>query len=330
MAVSRLVEKTMFDALLRRALNDSAPQGEGGKLSIVIFHRVHGRPDPLFPNDPDRNRFDKICRWLKCWFNVLPLDEAVSALRELRLPARALSITFDDGYADNHNHALPVLQALGLSATFFIATGFIGGGRMWNDTAVESIRRCTLSELDLRDLDLVSVDKLDLSDIVARRKSLARLLDATKYLPPRQRDDVVAMVSKRAAVHLPDDLMMSREQLQAMAKSGMVLGAHTVNHPILAKIDDGTARTEILVSRCQLQEWLQRDVTLFAYPNGRPELDYLPRDVALAQELGFQAAVSTSPGANDASTSLFELRRFTPWDRSRWGWGVRLAINLNR
>lgn len=318
----------MFDPLLRGALATLAPAGAGAKLSIAIFHRVHARPDPLFPDEPDRQRFDEVCRWLKAWFQVLPLDEAVRALREGRLPSRALCITFDDGYADNHDHALPVLQAHGLSATFFIATGFIDGGRMWNDTVVESVRRCTKATLDVGDLGLEGVSRLDLGTTEARRGALAQLLDAAKYLPQARRDEVVAAVAQRAGVDLPRDLMMSTAQVQAMARGGMVIGAHTVTHPILASLDDASARAELSSSREQLREWLQREVPLFAYPNGKPGRDYLPRDVALVKDLGFEAAVSTSPGANDASAPMFELRRFTPWDRARWRYGTRLAMNL--
>ncbi len=318
----------MLDFFLRNAVARLAPAGAGGKLSIAIFHRVHAQPDPLFPDEPDRQRFDEICRWLKSWFRVLPLDEAVHALRAGRLPARALSITFDDGYADNHDHALPVLQAHGLSATFFIATGFIDGGRMWNDTVVETVRRCTQQRMQLGDLGLEGLDALDLSSLPARRESLARLLNAAKYLPPARRDEVVAKVAQRGGAELPNDLMMSKTQVQAMAKGGMVLGAHTVNHPILAGLDAASASAEIAGSRERLREWLQREVPLFAYPNGKPGRDYLPRDVELVKSLGFEAAVSTSPGANGAGASMFELRRFTPWDQARWRYGARLALNL--
>jgi peptidoglycan/xylan/chitin deacetylase (PgdA/CDA1 family) len=321
----------MFDPLLRTALTTLSPPGPNGRLSIVIFHRVHGQRDLLFPDEPTRQRFDEICRWLKSWFQVLPLDEAVSALREGRLPARALCITFDDGYADNHDHALPVLRAHGLSGTFFIATGFIDGGRMWNDTVVETVRCCPHQQLEVGGLDLPELEAqpvLHLGTIEARREATHRILNAVKYLLPTRRNELVTALTRRAGVNLPNNLMMTRAQVQALAAGGMVVGAHTVNHPILANLAEDEARQELVSSRAQLQQWLQRDVTVFAYPNGKPGRDYLPRDVALAQRLGFEAAVSTHPGSNGACAPMFELRRFTPWDRQRWRWATRLALNL--
>jgi peptidoglycan/xylan/chitin deacetylase (PgdA/CDA1 family) len=84
-----------------------SPGGPRARLSVLIFHRVLPRPDPLFPGEPDAARFDWQLRLLKRWFDILPLPDAVHALREGRLPARALAITFDDGYADNCTVALP-------------------------------------------------------------------------------------------------------------------------------------------------------------------------------------------------------------------------------
>ncbi|MDP1007558.1 polysaccharide deacetylase family protein, partial [Klebsiella pneumoniae] len=85
--------------------------------------------DPLFPDEIDAARFDAILGWLRSWFNVLPLDEAAQRLKDGSLPARAAALSFDDGYADNHDIALPLLQKHGLPCSFFIATGFLDGGR---------------------------------------------------------------------------------------------------------------------------------------------------------------------------------------------------------
>ncbi len=316
------------DVALRSALHALSSSGPHGRLSIAIFHRVLAEPDPIFPDELDRAGFDRVCAWLAAWFEVLPLDEAVRRLVRGELPPRALAITFDDGYADNHDVALPVLRAHGLPATFFIATGYLDGGRMWNDTVVESVRRCAAGELDLRGLELPLPDAFRLDSAAARRAAIDALLLATKYLPPAERLAAVGRIAERAGAALPSTLMMSSAQVRAMADAGMQIGAHTVSHPILARLDDGQALDEMVRSKARLEELLARPVTLFAYPNGRPGRDYLPRDVALAQQAGFVAAVSTSPGAARRGDDPFQLPRFTPWDRTRLAFGARMARNL--
>src|ERR671921_486725 len=113
--------------LLRSALRVVSPAGCRARLSILIFHRVAAEPDPLFPHEMHARRFDETCGWLEDWFNVVALDEGARRLRAGTLPDRALAITFDDGYGDNHDVALPILRNRRFPATFFVATGYVDG-----------------------------------------------------------------------------------------------------------------------------------------------------------------------------------------------------------
>jgi peptidoglycan/xylan/chitin deacetylase (PgdA/CDA1 family) len=109
----------------------------------------------------------------------------------------------------------------------------------------------------------------------------------------------------------------------------MQIGAHTVSHPILAKLDARHAADEIGRSRDVLQTLLGERVSLFAYPNGKPGTDYLPAvHPAIVRELGFDAAVSTRWAAARRTDDVFQIPRFTPWDRDRLKFGARLARNL--
>jgi peptidoglycan/xylan/chitin deacetylase (PgdA/CDA1 family) len=317
------------DRAMQVALSQISPAGAKAKLSVVIFHRVLEAVDPLFPEDVDVRQFSEICSWLVRWFRVLPLDEAVSRLQQGALPARSLAITFDDGYADNHDLAMPILRAHGLTATFFIATGFLDGGRMWNDTVVEAVRRCRLPCLELADLGLPGIEDCMLDSHSDRRRAIDSLLAATKYLPLDTRQAMVDQIAERADVVLPNDLMMTSVQVKAMSDAGMQIGAHTASHPILARLDDAQALAEMTRSKGILEELLGKPVPLFAYPNGKPGKDFLARDAALAQRAGFSAAVSTAPGAaRHGDGQMFRLPRFTPWDRTRWQFGLRLMRNL--
>lgn len=313
--------------LMRRLLSARSPAGGRGRLSILIFHRVLAEPDPLFPDEPDAARFDSVCAWLGQWLNVLPLAEAVTRLKDRSLPARAACITFDDGYADNCTQALPILERHSLPATFFIATGFLDGGRMWNDTLIESIRSARTGSLDLGALGLGALPLRSLED---RRAALARIIPALKHLEPDAREAAVARVAELCAAELPDDLMLTSAQLGELHAAGMGIGAHTVTHPILARCDEATARREIVTGRAELEALIGERVGLFAYPNGKPGTDYLPVHAAMIEELGFDAAVSTAPGASAPGDDIYQLRRFTPWDRPRWKFGLRLALNLGR
>lgn len=307
-----------------------SPSGAKARLTTLIFHRVLAEPDPLFPGEVHERQFDEICAWLASWFKVLPLAEAVERLARGALPSRALAITFDDGYADNHDRALPILRKYGLSASFYVSTGFLDGGRMWNDSIIESLRRCRASELDLAGTPAAPLGRLALGDLTARREGIRQCLARIKYLEPAQRLEWVAAITEQAGATLPDDLMMSSAQVRALRDAGMQIGAHTVSHPILAGMSRSEAQREIADSRDVLEALLGERVSHFAYPNGKPGEDYTPESVELVKELGFDFAVSTTWGAATLSSDRFQIPRFTPWDRTRMRFGLRMGWNLWR
>lgn len=316
--------------MLRNVLSWMSPAGVRGRLTVLIFHRVLPQIDPLLPDEIDAAHFDRLCAWTADWFNVLPLDEAVQHLRDGRLPARALSITFDDGYEDNHSVALPILQSHGLTATFFVTTGYLDGGRMWNDSIIESVRRAPGDVLDLAACGDGSFACHPLRSTLQRRQAIQAVISKAKYLEASAREVFCEQLRRQAAVSLPNDLMMSSDQVRGLRRAGMQIGAHTVRHPILAKLPDERAVEEIAEGKRQLESILGERVGLFAYPNGRPGQDYAPVHVQQVKSCGFDAAVSTAWGAAEAGSDLFQLPRFTPWDRNQWRFGARLAGNLRR
>ena len=296
----------------------------------MIFHRVRPVADLLCPNEVDAARFDRMCNWLARWFVVLPLDEAVQRLKAGTLPARALSITFDDGYADNAEVAAPILRRHGLCASFFIATGYLDGGRMWNDTLIEAVRRTNVSAIDLGAVDGGASCLVPLSDVAQRRLAVPTLLMRFKYLDPEHRERMVQDVAARLKVRLPSDLMLRSDDVRTLHRQGMQIGAHTVSHPILSTLDERQARAEIHGSRQTLADITGEPVGLFAYPNGSPGKDYNADNVELVRSLGFDAAMTTAPGVCHAGSNQHELPRFSPWRSDKWRFGLQMAGNLKR
>ena len=124
--------------------------------------------------------------------------------------------------------------------------------------------------------------------------------------------------------------MMNDAGVRELHESGMGIGAHTVDHPILRLCNEGETIRQVSESREYLEALIGDDVRLFAYPNGKPGTDYRPEQARLVEKLGFKAAVSTASGASSKRDDLFQLRRFTPWDSSRHRFAARLALNLRR
>ena len=313
--------------MLRLPLSVLSPAGRRSRLSIMVFHRVLANPDPLGPDLPVAAEFEERMRWVKSWFNVMPLPEAADRLFKGTLPRRALSITFDDGYADNEELAAPILKSLGMTATFFVATGFLEGGCMWNDQIAESIRTY---DADAIDLTLEGLAAYSLADAGARLRAIETVLAEIKNVETDRRQAIADAVVKRTGAKALPRLMMNASQVRNLRALGMDVGAHTVTHPILTRLTADDALAEMRDSKKELERIIGDSVRLFAYPNGVPGQDYAAEHASMARESGFSAAVSTAWGAASMASDRFQLPRFTPWDRTRFRYGTRLLRNFGR
>jgi peptidoglycan/xylan/chitin deacetylase (PgdA/CDA1 family) len=306
-------------ALLRAA--EPAAQ----RLLVLIYHRVLPVVDPLAPREMTADVFRWQMELLRQHACPLAMPEALERLAGGRLPRRAVCVTFDDGYSDNERIALPILRESGIPATFFVATGFLDGGRMWNDTLVEAIRRLPSGRHDLGPIGAGVIEIDGSSSRVLATRTVIQLL---KHLEPVERLDRTQWLQQYCSSELPTNLMMTSAQVRSLHAAGMQVGAHTVSHPILRSLTPEAAADEVRKSRTCLESLTGARVRYFAYPNGRPGTDYDDAHVRLARECGFDAAFSTRRGACTAASDRWQLPRFTPWDRSPTRWIARLVMEL--
>ncbi len=217
----------------------------------------------------------------------------------------------------------PSLKNFNLPATFFIATGFLNGGRMWNDTVIESVRNLQQTQLDLSKIGL---GHFNVSDQEKKCQSATQIIQQIKHLDPEIRAEHAAFIATQSH-NLPDNLMMTSEQVVQLQENSMEIGGHTVTHPILAKLDDEAAWLEITGNKTFLESILGRPIRFFAYPNGKPNQDYHLQQIPLVSKAGFQAAVSTRWGVCDQTSDIWQLPRFTPWDKTPLKFMLRM-INM--
>lgn len=300
--------------------------GAGGrKLQILIYHRVLSERDPLQPSEPTIEEFEWQMDLLARHFTPLTLESAIGHLRNGTLPPRAVSVTFDDGYADNLHLALPVMRKHGFAPTVFIATAYLDGGIMFNDIITESIRGYNDPELDLEDLGLAG--RFRCATVIEKQLAIRQIVNRLKYLSAGERAEKAVRIAELTATTIPNSLMLSSEELVRLSAEGAGIGAHTVTHPIMKVTSDADTREEIVQSRGFLQDLLQKPIDLFAYPNGVPGQDYSPDHPGMLRELGFKAAVSTAKGVSTRRTDMYQLRRFTPWDKGPAKFLTRLLLN---
>jgi len=313
-------------SILKGAAALLSPAGRRASLLVLMYHRVLPEPDPLLPDEPDATRFTAQMLVVRDLFQVMDLADAVARLGAGQLPARAVAITFDDGYLNNVRIAAPILSELGLTATCFVATGFMDGSAMWNDTVIEALRRAP-EQLDLREFGL---SEYFLPDVAARRRAVDDLLGKLKYLEPRARLERTEAIAARVGGAATERLMMGESDVRHLATMGMSVGAHSTSHPILTRLPDDAARREIVDSKQRLEAVLRVPIRTFAYPNGRPGQDYDRRHVEMVRSAGFDAAVSTAWGAAAGNCDPLQIPRVAPWDESAFKYGLRMLRSFQQ
>lgn len=310
-----------YNKIIKQGLRAVAPGGRFGKLQILVYHRVLPFEDPLRPWEVTSDQFLSHMQTLKKYYNVLNLSDALKKLKNRTLPPQAVVITFDDGYEDNVTEALPILQAFKFKATFFLTTGFLNQNIMFNDQIIEYIRQQKMPLLDLKKLGL---GQYQLSTDQQKAQACVKIINEIKHYGYEKRQRIVEQLLDQSQLALPS-LMMGERGVKLLKNAGMEIGAHTVTHPILSKLSDDQAYHEIAKSKETLEGLINKKVRYFAYPNGFPNRDYLPTHCKIVKKLGFEAACSTWWGAANVTTDLFQLPRFTPWDKKPMRFVYRMS-----
>ena len=311
----------MFDRSCQQLIRTLGSRANKGRLCVVNYHRILAAKNPLLDCEPDLATFRWQMALLARSFNVLPLYEAVQLLGSRRMPPRAVSITFDDGYRSVHELALPVLQQWRLPATVFVASGFVSGGAMWNDLILDAVQHLPQSHLDLRDLNL---GMYSLATLAERKHAVRSVTNASKYLPQAARQALSGRLERLVGGHVGQSLMLTPGMLVELDRAGVEIGAHTITHPILTSIGDDDARHEIEGGKHALEAIIGKPVRLFAYPNGKAGKDFDERHSAMAARAGFVAAFTTHSGAAGGQQDRYALPRSRPWDRTPLMFGLRL------
>ena len=275
---------------------------------VLAYHRV-----TVVPSDPHQlavtpDNFRAHMQYLRRHCRCARLEEDWSKLRE-----PAVVVTFDDGYADNLHHALPILAEAGVPATFFISIGNLGTrDEFWSD----ELERLVLGEGDRPASFTLQDPEHGGRWISASREQRLALHDGLHGLMLKirseRREDWLDQLRRWARVERAAReayRALTREELQALAASGLVtVGAHGLTHTPLAALDEEEQRREIVQSRRQLEELLGREVVAFSYPfGGRRQYDRTTR--RLCREAGFRRAVTSLPGQVHRWTDPLQMPR---------------------
>jgi peptidoglycan/xylan/chitin deacetylase (PgdA/CDA1 family) len=302
-------------------------QAGGPRVLVLSFHRVTADfppgpaelPSLLVTARTLRRQLEQLARERE----IVSLDDAARILAEppgaSRRARDAAAVTFDDGYADNHDEALPVLQSLRAPATVFVATGYTGTARRLPHDRLFA----ALAELSRRGIPY---------ERAGLPRPVQALLDAcAEDGPAATLDRIIARLSHEHLLALAEALerrvgrgeeelaegtrLMGWDEVRALHAAGVEIGGHSVNHAVLANLPPALARRELTGCRDALAERLGRPPRHFAYPNGY----HTPEVRRLVAECGFEAGFTTEDRENVRGGDPLAVGRKVLWENSTLG-----------
>lgn len=270
-------------------------------VSIVSFHRI-AEPGEVGAFDPDvvdatPAQFRRHVETLARIGTPIGMATLLDALDGAALPPNPVMITFDDGYRSCRDSALPILRALGVPATFFVATGFPGTGKLfwWEQIAAIVHAACGRTA----ELSYPTSLRINSGDPGARRilNNVVKNtfgLDLGRFLGElREALGVPWCASHEAA--LAARLIMTWDDIHALADAGMDVESHSRSHRVLETLGDAELRDDLVGSRRDLEAQLGRPARAIAYPVGRRPPRRVREAVAAA---GYRVGLTNATGVN--------------------------------
>lgn len=302
---------------------------------VLLYHRVAPLPQDPHLLTVTPAHFEEHLLALRQDFSVVSLGEMTKQLACGKHLGSVVAMTFDDGYADNAETALPLLAKHGIPATFYLATGFVGTA---HEQLQDDLERLLLRSpqgpdrlhlmvggkplgwaMRLREAEqeiASPVAKWNIesrTDPTPRHRAHREIHGMLRAAPPAERERVLEQLRCQCGDPGParsTHRAMSWDQARQIAACELTdLGAHTVNHPYLSALPAKEQRAEILGSKQTVEEQIGQPVTSFAYPYGT-RLSYTAQTIGLLKELGFTNACSNFRNRIGRAIDLFQIPRF--------------------
>ena len=256
---------------------------------IINFHDIY-----------DRQWFEETLDVIQELYEIVPFSEIEQFYQGKKTSKNIAHLTVDDGHISTYTLIYPVLKERNLTASIFVSPKIIEGQtNFWyfesGDYDKEKLRKCIS--------DILQIDSTKLNNLYPR--------SIMKNLQLDQNWKIIDLYRKKYNVSLKEGQYINTEQLLELEKSGVFhIGAHTMNHPILANENDEVSEYEIKASIDELGKLLNRKITTFAYPNGKEGIDFGKREMNFLKEIDVKYAFSFEFRNLKKSDNLLSIPRF--------------------
>ena len=320
-----MIRQQLKQALLSSGVLRLAGRLRGKGAAILMYHSVLEDPssvaDSLGGMIHSRAIFAGQMELLAREFHPVSLDQVSRFVRgEEDLPERAVVVTFDDGYRDNFEMAMPILDRVGVPAAFYVTVDCIENRRLpWPSRLRYSFRKTGKKEWKDG-----AGKAWSLGSEREREAAYLAACDRVATLAGTEQERVVSQIESDLTMTLPAEsghLMMTWEQVRGLAQHGHIVGSHTMTHPNLAHVGIEDARWELIQSKERMEAQTSAKVIHFSYPCPALSPNWTEETTKEARRAGYATAVTTSSGLARRNDNPLVLKRVRPSktvDGLRW------------
>ncbi|MBD3345369.1 MAG: polysaccharide deacetylase family protein [Chitinivibrionales bacterium] len=276
----------------------------------MAFHRIVADEQPYFipPMALSLKTFSRLINYLRKFYTIIGLNQIIPVIDgDSSKNGRFLCLTFDDGYRDNFEVAVPILKRFGLPATFFVPVQQIDREEpYWWDYLYEVYRnnvdgfRSWLKSVDSKLSHMIDHDPKD------QRINLPRnLVRHLNWYSDKDRERFLGKMKSHFGPYSGRRQLMSWAELNRLSMEGFSIGSHCISHIPLTDLSSDTAKKEIFLSKLILERRIKATVKGFSYPRG----SYKTNHVRMVQQAGYSYAVTTKFSSNRRDCNRFTLAR---------------------
>lgn len=297
---------------------------------ILAYHSILEEPeltDHILGVSQSRASFDAHMATLARDFSPVSVEDVAQFAKSGRkLPPRAVAVTFDDGFADNYEVALPVLKRYGIPATFYIMVDSVENGTLpWYcriRVAFNTTRVPKWTDPAGRSYDLTNPEERS-----AARSKAWDCGAALTRVPQQEFVSGVERALETETVKAKHGFMMDWEQVRALKKAGQTIGGHTLSHPNVAQVSQSEAQSEIAGCKKRLEEVVGAPVEHFSYPHPALNPHWSKQTLEITREAGFKSAALTTKGPVRAGDDPLAMKRiYAASDVDQFTWNLHCTF----
>jgi len=288
------------------------------QLTILLYHGVTDYQSSGIENNSGKHiskqEFEREMRYIKSNCNVLSMNEVVSLFQTQKtLPRNSVAVTFDDGFENNYTIAAPILEEVGVPATFYITSGIIGTDKMfWVDQLEFCIDLTTKKELDVCLGGKKHVFELqnDKAKIFALNTIKSYCKNVHKSVKDKVLESVILGTNLGPNPKIsPNYRVLTWDQVRKMSKNPLFsIGGHNITHDTLSRLSFSEMSSQIQGSLEAIKEKINTDVVHYSYPEGQAE-HFNSDTIDILKNNGIKCCPTAINGVNSLQDDLFYLKR---------------------